>query len=127
MEHEYGRAYNHRQPRVVMKIVPLSGFKKISIALKDPSEPRNMRLIAVATWRSLITVAFFLALASLYFGFFKFQTTLQTLQDAYAPAAASKAKFNRTTFDAMVSTFNDRQVYYRVVEAAPPTIADPSK
>src|SRR3989344_873644 len=110
-----------------IKQMQLSGIKKVRVALGDPSEPRNMRIIAVLSWRSLICIAIFLALASLFYGFLKFQTTLQTLEEANAQVSAAKTKFNRAEFDAIVAAWSARQLRYHVAEAAAPPIADPSK
>ena len=103
-------------------------MKKITVALSDPSEPRNMRFIAIMTWRSLIVLAILLILALLAYGFQKFQATLNTLESANASSAvATKSKFSRTDFDATVKAYTARQLRYQVTEAAPPVVADPSK
>jgi len=110
-----------------MNTIPLGSIKRIIIALKDPSEPRNMRAIAVASWRFLVVLAVLFVGASLFYGFAKFQSTLKALEDARATPPATQVKFNRGAFDAIVAAFNDRQLEYQVIVATPQAIADPSK
>ena len=86
-----------------------------------------MRAIAIASWRFLVVLAVLLVGASLFYGFTKFQSTIKTLEDARAAPPAAQAKFNRAEFDTMVAAFNDRQLEYQVIVAAPQAIADPSK
>ena len=109
-----------------MRKIEIGAYKKIKLAIGDPSEPRNMRSIALLSWRFLILTVIVLTLLSLVFGFYKFQATLQTLDTTSAPAAGSKAKFNRAEFDSAVSAYAARQLRYQVTEAAPPPVADPS-
>ena len=109
-----------------MKTVRFGVIKNMRVALNDPSEPRNMRAIATTSWRFFIVVAILSTFLSLSYGFMKFKATLQTLEGANAPAAASKSKFNQADFNAMVAAWSARTLRYQVTEAAPPSISDPS-
>ena len=109
-----------------MKVIRFSGIKKIRVALGDPSEPRNMRAIATISWRFFIVVAILSTFLSLSYGFLKFRETLHTLEQANAPVAASKSKFNQAEFNAMVAAWSARGLRYQVTEAAPPVVPDPS-
>ena len=109
-----------------MKTIEFGAIKKVKVALTDPSEPRNMRTIAVLSWRVLIIAAALSVLVSIGLSFLKFEATLQTLEGGNEPTPGAATKFNRADFDATVKAFGDRQVRYQVTEAAPPSIADPS-
>jgi len=99
---------------------------KLREALADPSEPENVRIIAMAYWRALILVSLVLLVCSLTYSYGQFQGGLQVF-DVSTASATGSGPFSRPELDQAVAAFDSRALHYAALKAQPLSDPDPSQ
>ena len=102
-------------------------IEKLRDALSDPTEPENVRTIAVVYWRSLILLSFVLLATGMFYGYQQFNGVLETFTAIRPVDSRPVASFSRNDLDKTVAAVDARVLRYASLQAAPLTDADPSQ